>query len=92
VTITWDPIPVINLVLCAFIFALGVAGWRRTRRRLPLYIAIAFGLFGLSHLATILGLSKSLEDALIVVRTIAYLLVVFALYRLAAESNAARRQ
>lgn len=88
----WDPIVVVNLVLCVFICALGLAGWRRSGNRLPLYVGIAFGLFGVSHAATILELSKSLEAALIVVRTIAYLLVVFALYRLAFERDGAPRK
>jgi hypothetical protein len=48
-----------------------------------IYVGIAFGLFGLSHLATILGLKESLEAALIVVRTLAYLLVAFGVYQVA---------
>lgn len=81
--IVWDPIYIVNLVLCVIILAFGLLGWRRSGKTLPLYIGIAFGLFGLSHLATILGLKDSLEAALIVVRTLAYLLVAFALYQFA---------
>lgn len=82
-TIVWDPMTIVNLVLCAIILAFGLIGWRRSRKRLPLYVGIAFGLFGLSHLATILGLKDSLETVLIVIRTLGYLLVVFALYQIA---------
>jgi len=79
----WDPVYIVNLVLCVVICTLSVIGWRRSGKAFPLYIGIAFALFGVSHLATILGLMESLEAALIAVRTLAYLLVAFALYRLA---------
>jgi hypothetical protein len=81
--IVWDPTTVVNLVLCVIILAFGLLGWRRSGKMFSLYIGIAFGLFGLSHLATILGLKESLETAMIVVRTLAYVLVAFALYQLA---------
>ena len=80
-TTVWDPITAVNLVLCIIILAFGIVGYRRSGKAFPLYIGIAFGLFGLSHLATLLGLKDSLEGALIVVRTLAYLLVAFALYK-----------
>jgi uncharacterized membrane protein YhfC len=79
----WDPIYIVNLVLCVVILAFGLIGWRRSGKRFPLYIGVAFGLFGLSHLATILGLKEALETALIIVRTLAYLLVAFTLYQVA---------
>jgi hypothetical protein len=62
-------------------------GWRRSNRIFPLYIGIAFGLFGLSHLATILGLKASLEVPLIVIRTLAYLIIVFTVYKIAFGSR-----
>jgi hypothetical protein len=73
----------INLILCAVIFIFGLIGWSRSKKALPLYIAIAFGLFGLSHLATILGLAAGLEVLLIIIRLAAYLIVVFAVYKAA---------
>ena len=85
--IVWDPIYVVNLVLCAIILVFGIIGWSRSKRVFPLYIGIAFGLFGLSHLATILGLKAALEVPLIVVRTMAYLIVVFTVYKMAFGSK-----
>ncbi len=78
--IVWDPIYAVNLVLCIAILILGVIGYQRSKSTVPLYIGIAFGLFGLSHLATLVGLKNTLEIMLVVVRTLAYLIVVFALY------------
>jgi hypothetical protein len=85
--IVWDPIYVVNLILCAIILVFGIIGWRRSKNSYPVYIGMAFGLFGLSHLVTILGLKAPLEVPLIVVRTLAYLLVVFTVYRMAFASR-----
>ena len=85
--IVWDPIYIINLVLCVIILIFGLIGWRRSEKSFPLYIGIAFGLFGLSHLTTILGLKSVLEIPLIVVRTLAYLIVVFTVYKAAFGSR-----
>lgn len=76
----WDPIYVVNLILCAIILAFGLVGYRRSKSVLPLLIGTAFGLFGLSHLATLLSLKEALEVPLIVVRTLAYLIVVYTVY------------
>ncbi|HTT07673.1 MAG TPA: hypothetical protein VMH34_02645 [Gammaproteobacteria bacterium] len=81
--VIWDPVYIVNLVLCVAILAFGFIGWRRSGMMLLLYVGMAFGLFGLSHLATILGMKDSLETALIAVRTLAYVLVTFALYQAA---------
>jgi hypothetical protein len=77
-----DPIYIVNLTLCIIILLLGIFGYRKRDDPTPLYIGIAFGLFGVSHLATILDLKATLELLLIVIRTAAYLTVIFALYTL----------
>ena len=79
----WDTITFINLVLCIVILVFGIIGWQRSKNLVPLYIAIAFGLFGLSHLATLLGLNTSLNVLLIIIRLAAYLLVTYTVYLMA---------
>ncbi|MCW4014771.1 MAG: hypothetical protein NWF06_00195 [Candidatus Bathyarchaeota archaeon] len=81
-----DPIYLVNLTLCIIILLLGFFGYKKTGNAVPLYIGIAFGLFGVSHLATILGLKDDLESFLIIVRTSAYLVVVFTLYMIVKKS------
>ncbi|MFA4876797.1 MAG: hypothetical protein WC586_05250 [Methanoregula sp.] len=76
----WDPITFINLVLCIIIVILGVLCWCRSRERLPLFIGAAFGLFGVSHAATLAGLKNPLTVPLIIIRTLAYVLVIVALW------------
>jgi hypothetical protein len=77
---TWSTLTFINLVLCILILVFGLISWQRTRSRVALYVGTAFGLFGLSHLATLLGLSNPLSGVLIVIRTFAYLLVAYAMF------------
>ena len=82
----WDTLTFINLILCIVILIFGIISYQRTKSRVTLYVGTAFGLFGLTHLATLLGLSVTLNVAIIVIRTLAYLLVTYALY-LAAYSK-----
>ncbi len=77
---TWNTLTFINLVLSILIFIFGLVGWQRTKNHVVLFVGIAFGLFGFSHLATLLGLASSLNAILIVIRTLAYLLVAYALF------------
>lgn len=81
----WDPITTVNLVLCVIILALGIWAYVKRKYDVPLYIGIAFGLFAVSHLITLLGLAAGLTAFLITIRLIAYLLVIFALYRILAK-------
>ncbi len=76
----WDPINIVNIVLCIVISTLGFIGKKKMENSIPLYIAIAFGLFGISHIVTLFGLHASWKVILIVIRTIAYLSVVWAVY------------
>ena len=78
-----DTITLVNLILCIIIVVLGSVGYKKAKDKWPLYIAISFGLFGLSHLLTLVGLKDTLEAFLITIRTIAYLLVIYTVYRVA---------
>jgi hypothetical protein len=78
-----DAITLVNLILCVIIVVLGCVGYGKAKDKWPLYIAIAFGLFGVSHLLTLLGLKDTLEAFLIAIRTIAYLVVIYTVYLVA---------
>lgn len=81
-----DTITAINFILCVVILILGMMAYAKKKVAMPLLVGIAFGLFAVSHLATLLGFREAWESFLIVVRTIAYLLVIYALFRLALAS------
>ena len=76
---TWDPVITTNFVLCIVILILGIWAYAKKKGDAALYIGIAFGLFAISHLITLLGLAAGLTVFLIVIRLIAYILVVVAL-------------
>jgi hypothetical protein len=71
-----------NFALSVVIVALAIAGYSSKKNKIPLFIGAAFGLFGLSHFITLLGYAQPLTTALVIIRTLAYLIIVFALLRL----------
>jgi CHASE2 domain-containing sensor protein len=76
-----DPVLLLNAVLCSVILVLGLWEYQRARVALALYVGIAFGLFGISHLMLLLGLGTSMTPLLISIRLIAYLIVIAGLFR-----------
>jgi hypothetical protein len=78
-----DTITLVNLILCVIIVVFGCVGYKKAKDKWPLFIAISFGLFGLSHLLTLLGLKETMTVFLIGIRTVAYLLVIYTVYRVA---------
>jgi hypothetical protein len=77
-----DLMYLVNLVLCIIIVVLGYWGYKKSGDSNPLYIGVAFGLFGISHLSILLGYGDTLKTPLIVVRLLAYFIVIFVLYRI----------
>jgi len=77
--IEWDPVLFVNLILCILIVILGYLSYHKSGNHLPLYVGAAFGLFGVSHAATLLGLKNLLTIPLIIDRTLAYILIIIAL-------------
>ncbi|MDD5044073.1 MAG: hypothetical protein PHU91_04120 [Candidatus Omnitrophica bacterium] len=83
-TINWGPVPTTNFFLCLVIFILGLVHYwkhkiQQNNGRLALFIAIAFGLFGVSHLITLLGAGDKWQSIILAIRTFAYLFVILAL-------------
>ncbi|KQC08754.1 MAG: hypothetical protein APR54_04230 [Candidatus Cloacimonas sp. SDB] len=70
-----DPVLIINTVLCIIIFILGVTSTGKSRN-IILLIAWAFGIFAVSHILQILNLSHKFELFQIVIRFLAYLLIL----------------
>ena len=72
---TLDPIILTNTIFCFIILILGIIGYTISKEMWPLFIGIAFGLFGVTHLLTLLDLKEALETLLLAIRIIAYLMV-----------------
>jgi hypothetical protein len=69
------------LVLCFIICGFGIWVYAKKKNDVPLYIGIAFGIFGIDRLIAFLGLESGWDIFGHVLRVAAYLLVLFALYR-----------
>jgi hypothetical protein len=82
VALSPDLIPVTNLLFSALVVIIGLWAWHKTKKEAPLYLATAFLLFGVSHLATLLGVAAAYEVPLMVIRIIGYVLVIGTLYRM----------
>lgn len=80
-----DPITTLNLIACILILAISIWWSYRTENLIPLSIGLAFGLFGISHLATILGVIESYRTEFVIIRGFAYILVTAGLIALALD-------
>ncbi|MFO8061342.1 MAG: hypothetical protein R6U31_00275 [bacterium] len=79
--LVWDPVNIINIILCTVIVILGFMAYKRGNKTVALLIAIAFLIFDVSHLVTFFGLADSWEAFLMIIRTLGYLTVVLAMYQ-----------
>lgn len=78
-----DTVATLNLVFTIIVCAIGIWGYLKTKKDVPLYIGIAYGIFSVSHLLAVVGLSASLNILLIIIRLVAYLLMILSVYKLA---------
>jgi len=78
----WDPVNVLGLTFNIIIIVLGYWSYKKSQDKVPLYVSIAFVLFGISYLITLFSLRRTLESVLII-RTLGYLILIFAVYKLA---------
>jgi hypothetical protein len=75
-----DPTTLINFIFTLIIVILGFWVYRIKKLILALYISLAFGLFTISHLAILLGTSST-DISIIIIRTLGYLVIIYALVR-----------
>ena len=75
-------ITIVNLILAVIILILGIWAYGKKKAGAALLVGIAFGLFAISHLLTLLGLAGTLNTILIVIRILGYLVAIFAVYRI----------
>jgi hypothetical protein len=80
-----DPILLLNLLLCAVILLLGSLVYQKRGTISALFIGIAFGMFGLSHLNALYEPALFPDVTFVLLRICGYLLVAAALYLLLTE-------
>ena len=79
-------ITLVNLILAATVLVLGLWAYARRQSVAALLVGLAFGLFAVAHLLTLLGHATTLNTLLIVIRTFGYLLAMLAVVRLGTRS------
>ncbi len=79
--IALDSMNALGLTFNVIIVVLGYWSYKKSREMAPLYISAAFILFGISYIITILDLGGTSE--IFIIRAIAYLILTFAVYKLA---------
>jgi hypothetical protein len=73
-----DPVTSLNLLFDVIIFLLGLFVYKEKKKGvLPLWVAVAFLLFAVSYVLTIIGVGSSL--ILIPIRTLGYISVIVGL-------------
>ncbi|MCK9357395.1 MAG: hypothetical protein M0R22_09685 [Dehalococcoidia bacterium] len=75
-------ITLVNLILAAAVCVLGLWAYARKTSRSALFVGMAFGLFAVAHLLTLLGLAASLNTLLTVIRVLGYLSAMVGVYKL----------
>lgn len=73
----------LNLVLCLVIVVVGLLAYQKKNDLVIILVVGAFALFGVSHLASLLGVEQAYETILLVLRTIGYILVIVAVSKAA---------
>lgn len=71
----------LNLIMCLGIFVVGYLAYKKKKDKLLLNIGIAFGFFAVSHLVVLLGFRGNVATMLVLIRAIAYLIILVALSR-----------
>lgn len=81
----WNPVVILNLLLCVIIVILGYIGFTKNENKAVIYISLGFALFGISHAITLFLVEKNAENILIIIRILAYVLVMIGVYKVAFE-------
>jgi hypothetical protein len=80
-----DGLSIVYLAFCFIICGFGIWVYAKKKNDVPLYLGIAFGLFGIDRLIAYLDLESGLDILGHFFRVAAYLIVLFALYRALAK-------
>lgn len=84
---TWSPVSIINAILCATILILAYLNYKESKNIVIFSVAVAFGVFGISHVIALFGPAQALTAFLIGIRMFAYLCIITALVLSRAETK-----
>ncbi len=78
----FDTVTLLNFILNVAIIVVGFLAYMKRRNFVPLYMTVAFLLFSITHLLTLLDLAQAMFYPIVVLRFAGYLLLVFMLYKI----------
>ena len=76
-----DGLSILYVVFCFIICGFAFWVYNKKKDDLPLYLGIAYGLFTIERLMNLWTLASGWDTVSIVLRIVAYLFILFALYR-----------
>lgn len=76
----FDVTTILNLCFDIIIVVLGLLAFKRKQYVLALYVALGFGMFALSYVEIIMGLSAQ-NISVIFIRILGYLVIIYALLK-----------
>ena len=74
-----DPIGLLNMILCAIIIIFGYLNYKRKANSIALFIAIAYAIFGVSHIMSYFGLADDYPVLIAVIRLFGYFVIIYIL-------------
>jgi hypothetical protein len=81
----FDLITVLNFVLNLAIILVGLMAYMKTKNFVPLYIGLAFVLFSITHLLTLLDMATAMFYPIFVLRAMGYVTIIYTLYKMMAK-------
>jgi len=70
-----------NFILCLVVLAVGTIVYVKTKNKTPFHIGIAFGLFGISHMISLMGLENSFTSTMVLPRAFGYLIIMLTIVK-----------
>ena len=70
----------LNLIFCLIIVTASCLIYKKSLNKIPFYLAISFGMFAITHIGMLLGFQEHITAAIIIIRSIAYIVILCALY------------
>ena len=86
----WDPVTLLNALLCVMVVLFGFTCRKKSDNKAILDIMVAFALFAISHFLSLIAGVRFLGISVILIRVLAYILVVTALYRMVPKKQEAK--
>ena len=70
----------VNLILCISIVIVGYLAYLKKSDIVLAYLALAYVLFGISHIIALFGIEEQTSIPMVVIRILGYSMVLFAVY------------